>query len=201
MNRPRTALLAALVAASLAGCGTADDPTIDGPTSDGAGGDALSAPLTDADGAERGTVEVAFDDADGAVVTVSATGLAPGLHGLHVHKTGACEADSTDPANPQKRGAFLSAGGHLAEEGEVHGEHVGDLPSLLVRADGTARLVVASDRLTREKVLDTDGSALMVHAERDNFANIPDRYATELDETTTKTGDAGGRVACAVLSA
>ena len=199
MNRRRTAVLAALVAASLAGCGTADDPTIDGQTSEGASGDALSAPLTDADGTERGTVEVAFDD-DGAVLTVSATGLAPGLHGLHVHKTGECEADSADPTNPQKRGAFRSAGGHLADEGEVHGEHVGDLPSLLVRADGTARLVVASDRLTREKVLDDDGSALMVHADRDNFANIPERYATELDETTTKTGDAGGRVACAVLS-
>jgi Cu-Zn family superoxide dismutase len=195
MNRRRTALVATLVAASLAGCGTSDDPTISGQSS---GEDGLSAPLADTDGAERGTVEVSFDD-DGAVVTVSATGLVPGLHGLHVHKTGECAGDSADPANPQKRGAFLSAGGHLADEGEAHGEHVGDLPSLLVRADGTARLVVASDRLTREKVLDADGSALMVHADRDNFANIPDRYATAPDETTTKTGDAGGRVACAVL--
>ena len=200
MHRLRTPLLATLLAVSLAGCGTADDPTVDPKASDAAAGDGVSAPLVDAQGAERGTVEIAFDD-DGAVVTVSATGLAPGLHGLHVHKTGQCEADSADPASPQKRGAFLSAGGHLADEGEVHGEHVGDLPSLLVRADGTARLVVASDRLTREKVLDDDGSALMVHEDRDNFANVPDRYTPEPDETTTKTGDAGGRVACAVLGA
>jgi Cu-Zn family superoxide dismutase len=188
-------LLAAAAAAALTACGTADDPTLDGEQS---AEKPVSAPLKDASGAEKGTVEVAFS-ADGAVLTVQASGLEPGLHGLHVHKTGSCEADSADPAAPDKRGACLSAGGHLADRGEVHGDHDGDLPSLLVRADGTARLVVASDRLTREVVLDADGSALMVHADPDNFGNIPGRYTPKVDETTAKTGDAGARVACAAL--
>ncbi len=195
MTRLRNAVLAAAAVAALAGCGSNDDPTLDAAN----GENALSAKIMDADGQETGTVEVAFSS-DGTVLTVQATGLAPGLHGMHVHKTGKCEPDSADPAKPDKRGAFLSAGGHVADEGESHGNHDGDLPSLLVRSDGSARLVVASDRLTREAVLDADGSALMVHEDADNFGNVPDRYAPELDETTTKTGDAGARVACAVLT-
>ncbi len=193
---PRT-VLAVAVTAALAACGTADDPTLAG--DDAAAAKAVSFPLKDAAGTDKGTVEVAFTD-DGASLTVTATGLPPGLHGMHVHKTGRCEADSADPAKPQTKGAFLSAAGHLAEEGQSHGAHDGDLPSLLVREDGTATLSVASDRLTREAVLDADGSALMVHADRDNFANVPERYAPMLDETTTKTGDAGKRIACAQLS-
>jgi superoxide dismutase, Cu-Zn family len=37
----------------------------------------------------------------------------------------------------------------------------------------------------------------MVHASRDNYANIPERYAPGgPDEMTLNTGDAGGRIAC-----
>lgn len=193
MTRTASAVLALSTVLVLAACGTQDDPRVDTPQ------DALSATLTSADGQDRGTVEMVLTD-DGAVLTISATGLEPGLHGLHVHKTGVCEPDSVDPSAPDKRGDFLSAGGHLAADGQLHGDHDGDLPSLLVRADGSARLVTASDRLSRETVLDADGSALMVHAGKDNFGNVPDRYAPELDATTKKTGDAGPRVACAVLA-
>ena len=188
--RHRNALVLALAALTLSACGGED----------GAGaGEPVTAPLKDADGADKGTVEVSFDDGV-TTLTVTGRGLVPGLHGLHVHKTGQCQPRSTDPAKPETIGAFLSAGGHLAQEGQAHGNHDGDLPSLLVRADGTAMLVVTSDRLTRASVLDDDGSALMLHEKADNFANVPERYTTALDETTTKTGDAGTRVGCAILS-
>ena len=56
-----------------------------------------------------------------------------------------------------------------------------------------------SQRLTREQLADGDGTALVVHAGPDNYANIPTRYASAgLDDETKKAGDAGGRVACAV---
>ena len=196
MSRLRIAVIPVLATLLLSGCNRGDDPTID---ATGPAADSFSAKLMDADGNQTGMVEMAFST-DGATLTVTATGLPPGLHGLHVHKTGLCEPDSADPATPGKRGAFLSAGGHLAQEGQTHGDHDGDLPSLLVRADGTARLVVSTDRLTRDKVLDEDGSALMVHADEDNFANVPERYTETPDETTTKTGDAGARLACAALT-
>ncbi len=189
MPRLRTAALTVLSAATLVACG-GNDPE--------AAGKGMSAPLVDATGTEKGTVTIAFDE-EAATLTVSATGLAPGLHGLHVHKTGVCEPDSADPAKPETKGAFLSAAGHLAKEGQSHGDHDGDLPSLLVQEDGKAELEVISDRLTRANVLDADGSAIMIHQMPDNFGNVPDRYTTTPDETTTKTGDAGSRVACAVI--
>ena len=51
-----------------------------------------------------------------------------------------------------------------------------------------------------EDLLDDDGTALMVHSDADNFANIPERYAPEgPDEDTRSTGDAGSRLACGVI--
>jgi len=38
----------------------------------------------------------------------------------------------------------------------------------------------------------------IVHASPDNYAHIPSRYGTS-DETTLKTGDAGGWIACGVI--
>ncbi|MDD9205268.1 superoxide dismutase family protein, partial [Georgenia sp. 10Sc9-8] len=44
------------------------------------------------------------------------------------------------------------------------------------------------------------GAALIVHSDRDNLAHIPERYASDgPDEDTLGTGDAGDRLACAVL--
>ncbi len=194
----RNPALLVLSIAAISACGTADDPAVTADSSAGPADEILAAPLMDPDGTERGSVDVTFTP-DGATLSVLATGLPPGLHGFHIHKTGTCEPDSADPTKPEMTGDFLSAGGHLAEEGQTHGDHDGDLPSLLVRADGSANLVVTTDRLSRESLLDSDGSAVMVHEKSDNFGNVPDRYAPTLDETTKKTGDAGPRLACAVL--
>ena len=185
-------VLTLLLALGLTACGTDDEPA------GSAAGEAVSASLRMADGGEAGKVEVTFTE-DGTTLSVQATGLPLGLHGFHIHKTGSCEPNSADPAKPAMKGAFLSAAGHVAKVGQSHGAHDGDLPSLLVRGDGSARLVVTTDRLTRANVLDADGSAVMVHEKADNFGNVPTRYAPTLDDTTKKTGDAGPRIACAVL--
>ena len=51
--------------------------------------------------------------------------------------------------------------------------------------------------LSLADLTDDDGSAVMIHASRDNYANIPERYvAAGPDEMTLNTGDAGGRIAC-----
>jgi Cu-Zn family superoxide dismutase len=112
--------------------------------------------------------------------------LKPGFHGFHVHAVGACEAP-----------AFKSAMGHLKHAGQFHGGHDGDLPSLLVKRNGTATLHVTTDRFTLDDLRDRDGSALMVHAGADNYASIPPRYAPSgPDQETLDTGDSGDRVAC-----
>jgi superoxide dismutase, Cu-Zn family len=79
------------------------------------------------------------------------------------------------------------------------------VPSLLVNEDGTAQLQFATDRFSISDLFDADGSALVVHADRDNYANIPDRYIQEAtgipgpDADTLATGDSGERVACGII--
>jgi Cu-Zn family superoxide dismutase len=114
-------------------------------------------------------------------------GLTPGFHGFHIHAVGKCEGP-----------AFTTAGGHFKLDAQVHGAHAGDLPSLLVSADGTASAAFETDRFSIAQLRDADGSAVMVHAGPDNFANIPPRYGTP-DQTTLDTGDSGDRVACGVI--
>lgn len=158
-----------------------------------------TASLVNPEGAEVGTVDLSEGDG-GVTVTVTAHGLPPGFHGLHVHAIGTCQNPSANPTDPSKTGAFLSAGGHLKGDGAQHPNHAGDLPSLLVNEDGNASVTFVTARLTGELLFDEDGSAVMVHGSTDNFANIPQRYAANgPDEETQNTGDAGQRAACAVL--
>lgn len=202
MPRLPALALALLPLLPLAGCGGADDPTESAPASTDGIGASASAELVGPEGEPRGSVSLQFTDTGSTQVDVLVTGLTPGVHGFHLHKTGLCEPDSADPADAAKTGDFLSAGGHLAEEGQQHGDHDGDLPPLIVGEDGSGALTVTTDRVAPEDVLDDDGTAVMVHADADNFANVPERYAPGgPDETTTKTGDAGARVACAALLA
>ena len=63
-----------------------------------------------------------------------------------------------------------------------HGAHAGDLPPLLVNANGTASAAFETDRFTIAQLRDADGSALMVHAGPDDFADIPTRYGTAHQE-------------------
>lgn len=154
--------------------------------------------LNDVDGQSIGSVRI-HGTGETVQVRASLHGLEPGFHGFHVHETGVCDPDAPD-------GAFTSAGGHYAGDGGDHGTHDGDMPSLYVAGDGTARLSFVTDGFTLDELLGGDGSAVMVHAGSDNFANIPeDRYTSSLtgeegpDAVTLKTGDAGDRFACGVL--
>jgi len=126
------------------------------------------------------------------------TEAVPEFHGFHIHAIGVCDPNATG-------GPFTSAGGHLVQGGQAHGAHAGDLSSLLVMEDGTARLELVTDRFEVSDLKDQDGSAVIVHAGRDNFANIPSRYVSTTsgqpgpDAATLATGDAGARYACGVI--
>ncbi len=124
---------------------------------------------------------------------------APGsFHGFHVHAVGSCDPNPSGSTNVP----FGSAGGHWAEPGQTHGHHTGDLPSLLVQEDGTAVASFDTDRFDVDELVDAagDGSAVIVHAGADNFANIPAAYGPVLPATLS-TGDAGARFACGVVGA
>jgi superoxide dismutase, Cu-Zn family len=141
------------------------------------------ATLSIASGLPAGTVQLV---ANGSEVTLVAavTGVSPGLHGFHLHAVGSC-------AGPD----FTSAGGHLNPLGKQHGSaspggrHVGDLPNIEVKAAGSGSItaVLPGTRAQiADWIFDTDGTAVVVHAQADDYRTDP-------------TGNAGGRIACGVL--
>lgn len=169
----------------------------------GAAGDSsLRATIVDTAGNVVGTAKLDVEDDKTAVkVQVSLPASMAGFHGFHIHSKGECT------------GSFTSAGGHLGEDAadptHRHRNHPGDLPVLLVNADGTASARFHTDRVQLADLMDADGAAFIVHAGPDNYANIPSRYSnpnavavypgTTTDQTTLQTGDAGARVACGVI--
>lgn len=125
----------------------------------------------------------------GLVFTPALQGLAPGVHGFHVHANPSCAPAEKDG----KLQPALAAGGHYDPAGtNVHGTpwgegHLGDLPSLYVNADGSVVQPVLAPRL---KLADLPGRALMVHAGGDNHTDHP-----------APLGGGGARVACGVINA
>lgn len=144
------------------------------------------AKLYDTNGNQVGKARLTQEEGRVAV-HVRVHDLPPGFHGFHVHAVGEC--------NPP----FTSAGGHFDLDARTHRDHSGDLPVLLVNSDGTANAKVNTDRFVVADLFDADGSAMIIHASPDNYANIPNRYVAEPDATTLATGDAGGRIACGVV--
>ena len=92
-------------------------------------------------------------------------------------------------------GDGMSAGGHFNPDGVQHGNaqpadgHAGDMPNLKADANGNAK---ASFEATRMKVADGKssivGKGLIVHRDPDDYKTQP-------------TGNAGPRLACAVIKA
>lgn len=210
MRTPWPARLALITATSLVLGACGDDAEDAAPPT----GEEPGQPATQTSAEAEGAVEVVMIGADGSdvgTVTLTTEGettrveaeidsLEPGFHGFHIHDVGVCDPDAPD-------GPFTSATGHYVGDGGIHGEHDGDMPSLYVTDDGSASLSVILDAFTVDELIAGDGSAVMIHAGPDNFANIPDRYtsseadAAGPDDMTTSTGDAGGRVACGVVEA
>ncbi len=167
----------------------------------------LTADVKLPDGTTVATADIEF--ADGfATVTVQTTvsgQLAPGFHGMHIHSVGKCEADSVAPTGGAP-GNFNSAGGHFHTSGNSGHPASGDLTSLQVREDGSAMLVTTTDAFTADELLNGDGTAIIIHEQSDNFANIPPERYQQVngdpppDQTTLATGDAGARVACGVIT-
>lgn len=173
MNR---AFLAALpIVAALGACTTVDElPT-----------ERLGqATLRLANGLPAGTAQLL---ASGSQVNISiaVAGISEGVHGVHLHMVGSCEAPD-----------FTSAGGHLNPDNREHGHenpagaHLGDLPNITAGTAGTGT-VSATLRGSREEVLarlfDADGTAVVVHATADDYRTDP-------------SGNSGARIACGVLT-
>jgi Cu-Zn family superoxide dismutase len=181
-------------------------------SSAGAAGQPVArATLLDAQRVEVGTVKIHVD-AHHTTVSVrlnpNANVTPDDFHGFHIHA-------NNDPANgdgciadPDLLPAtwFVSADGHYKTGTETHGDHQGDMPSLLVGADGSATATFITDRISPSDIV---GRAIILHKGPDNFGNVPvgtasDQYTANSPGAITKTqntGNAGDRVACGVITA
>ncbi|BAI96076.1 MULTISPECIES: superoxide dismutase family protein [Sphingobium] len=176
-------ILALPMAAMASGCATGSSATA--PVGDAAA-PVAHAKLLAGDGSSRGEATVT-QAADGLHVLVRGQGLTPGMHAVHVHTAGSC-------APPD----FASAGGHWNPTGHKHGKdnpagmHMGDMPNMIAGADGAGEMeyVIPGGTVSSgtTPLLDGDGAAVVIHAQAD-------------DNKTDPAGNAGGRVACGVLSA
>jgi Cu-Zn family superoxide dismutase len=149
--------------------------------------DGHTANLVGPGGAARGTITVT-PAPKGVLLRIEAKGLPPGWHGVHFHEKGDC----SDPK-------FQSAGAHVhAATPVVHGllnaeaNDNGDLPNLFVGSDGSVTVELYSTLVSleggtpRPALLDSDGAALVIHANPDDYRSQP-------------IGGAGDRIACAVI--
>ena len=118
---------------------------------------------------------------DAVQVTGEITGLTPGLHGFHIHEFGDCS--SADG---------MSTGGHFNPTHMMHGapdaemHHTGDLGNIKADESGKAVVNVTVKGMHLVGPTGIIGHGLIVHAKADDLKTQP-------------TGDAGGRVACAVI--
>ena len=176
----KATLSIAVAAALLGGCAVGLGTQSGG----GAGGPTAVATLEPTKGnTTSGTVT--FTQQGGhVVVNAQVSGLKPNAdHGFHVHDKGDCSS-----------GDGMSTGGHFNPTGKPHGHggtaaevHAGDMPNLRADANGnaSARFTLATMSVG-SGAADVIGRGLIVHKDPDDYKSQP-------------TGNAGARLACAVI--
>jgi Cu-Zn family superoxide dismutase len=145
--------------------------------------EAATAKFADETGASIGEASLITTPA-GTLIDVNVKGLPAGKWvALHVHETGTCDAMAH----------FDTAGGHFNPTGAKHGfltpdgPHAGDMPNQLVNAEGALRTQVLNAMVTLDGGPNSiRGRALMIHAGEDDYKSQP-------------AGNAGARLACAVI--
>lgn len=127
------------------------------------------------------------DSEQGLIIATDLAELTPGEHGFHIHENPNCDAKEKDG----KKVAGLGAGGHYdpahsgKHQGPIGAGHAGDLPALIVAADGSAKGEVVAPRL---RIVDVTDRTVIIHAGSDNYSDSP-----------KPLGGGGARIACGVI--
>jgi len=144
------------------------------------------ADIMNAQGTKVGTAKLKAVSG-GVQIKVSVSGLAAGLHGIHIHTVGKCEGP-----------AFTTAGGHFNPTSAHHGvnnpmdphPHAGDLPNLTVGANGKGTLTFVDKSVTlgdgANSLFHDGGTSLVIHEKADDLMSDP-------------AGNSGSRIACGVI--
>lgn len=120
----------------------------------------------------------------GVQVYGKVTGLEPNsIHAIHIHEGNSC-AD-----------VGKAAGGHLNPNGHNHGRpddinsHFGDMPNITADANGVARVNFINTKLslTPDAINSAYNHTVIIHTASDDYSSQP-------------SGNAGGRIACGIIS-
>ena len=121
---------------------------------------------------------------EGLKIEVEISGAPSGTHGIHIHEKGSC-ADKGNAAGGHFNPDHV-AHGDLTKDGFAHA-HAGDLGNIEVDAKGNGKIEKTIHGLTlAQGKYGVAGRSIIVHEKADNFGQ--------------PTGNAGGRIACGVIS-
>ncbi|CDW53686.1 copper:zinc superoxide dismutase, partial [Trichuris trichiura] len=145
------------------------------------------------DGSNRIKGEVIFTQSftpgneDGKMlITGKLSGVPPGRHGFHIHEFG------------DLRSGCTSAGAHFSLSGHNHGapsaqeRHEGDLGNIVAGQDGSVTINMTDPLLIIRGPQTIIGRTLVIHEREDDLGRGG-------DQESLKTGNAGGRIACAII--
>lgn len=133
----------------------------------------------------KGTILLMQSPGTPTLIKGTITGLTPGAHGFHIHEFG----DMSDGCK--------SMGGHYNPDGVDHGDinegHVGDLGNITADETGTAKFTIEAKRVDLLGDRSVIGRGFVVHSDEDDLGKGG-------DEESLKTGNAGDRLACGVIT-
>ena len=136
-------------------------------------------------GDAKGMISFKQKPGKATIISGTITGLSEGKHGFHIHEFG----DLSDGCD--------SAGGHYNPTGVDHGDidngHVGDLGNITADNNGVAKFSIKAKRIHLQGATSIVGRAVVVHEDEDDLGKGG-------DEESLKTGNAGKRAGCGVIS-
>ena len=136
-------------------------------------------------GDAKGMISFKQKPGKATIISGTVTGLSEGKHGFHIHEFG----DLSDGCD--------SAGGHYNPTGVDHGDtdngHVGDLGNIIADSKGVAKFSIKAKRINLQGPTSIVGRAVVVHEDEDDLGKGG-------DEESLKTGNAGNRAGCGVIS-
>ena len=120
-------------------------------------------------------------------IDIQLTGLKPGLHGFHVHETGdlsqGCDSLCAhfNPTNKQHGGLYSKE------------RHVGDLGNIIADKNGICEMQLIDSQIKlKGNKYNILGRGLIIHED-------PDDLGQGTNEASKINGNAGKRIACAII--